>query len=129
MDLLRPLLDSLMQMVAIAVMMLAAGALRWLAVRLRLQTDEHVRAYLDTALARALDYAGLAAAEELPPGQPAAVLQGTVLNFAADYARRQVPDALRHFNVDEAGLRRMLEARMQEPARFALPFAASRAAG
>lgn len=83
--------------------------------RIGLLNDAEVRAYLDTALSRAIDY-GVAEARrslgvpKLNAEDRTAVDHAT--DLAAAYAASRVPDALARFGIESQGLRELLRARM-----------------
>lgn len=83
--------------------------------RIGLLNDAEVRAYLDTALSRAIDY-GVAEARrklgvpKLNAEDRTAVDHAT--DLAAAYAANRVPDALARFGIEAQGLRDLLRARM-----------------
>jgi len=108
----KPLLD---QVVYPALSVVAIAGAGWIAAkinkRLKLENDSIVRGYLETALQRGLDFA---------KSQTAGVnltvdVKNEMVAAAANYAIKKVPDALKHFRIDEAGLKEMLAARLESP--------------
>jgi hypothetical protein len=114
----QPLASAGLEIVASLVLALGGAALLRLYRWLGLSQDAQVREYLDAALKRAVDF-GVAEARRkfglavLAPGGDAYV---HAVDAAAAYARQTVPDALRHFGIDDGGLVDRLRARLPSPA-------------
>lgn len=91
----------------------AAGT--WLAARvaswLKLNEDSQVRGYLEAALDNAVTYGRNVADARLKDGL-AINVHSTVVAEAANYAIARVPDALKRFGLDEAGVRSLILARL-----------------
>lgn len=111
---LRPLLNEIvLPLVGAAALWLAT----WLATRiagwLKISRDDRVRAYLEKALLLAIDYGK----SRLEQGGPLTFqVKSQIVAAAANYAVEHVPGALKHFGVDQEGLRRMLAARLEATA-------------
>jgi hypothetical protein len=98
-----------LQIVAAAVLVLGGFAVRALTVWLNLRADDQVRAYLQQALDRAVEY-GLAEARGRVAAGPAR--NNIAAELARDYAQQRVPDALARFGIDTAGLDQLIRARL-----------------
>lgn len=106
---------------AVAALLLAAGiiAMRHLADWLKLRADSEVRGYLNEALAKAVEF-GLAQARHQLLSEGSLVesdaarerLLGRAAAIAEGYAKDRVPDALKRFGIDGAGLGAMIRARL-----------------
>ncbi len=113
----QPTIQGLIGYVFAAIGGLATGLLIWLfdpntGKLAKLKVDESIRAYLETAI-----YAGLQYAENkaLDYGRdlknPATNKE--IIAIAANYILPRVPDALKHFGIDETDLRDMIIARFK----------------
>jgi hypothetical protein len=117
------ILDVLVQLAAFAALSAGTAGITWLsrriAERLKLQSDAEVRAYLQQALERAVEYGQAEARRRLSP-VTSEVTRERMPNMAAelarDYVQRGVPDALQRFAIDTARLDDLVRARMPKPA-------------
>jgi hypothetical protein len=109
----QALLDALLQLAATGVLALGGYAITRLSAWLKLREDSEVRAYLNQALERAVDLALAEAKGRLPAYAKLAHPEVSgVVERAAEYARETVPDALKRFGIDSAGLRERVSARL-----------------
>lgn len=105
----RPLLDQVVWPTLAAVVAAIAGALIRRAMRwLKISEDRMVREYLETALVNGLELAR----QRLGPVSLGVTTKSQVVAEAANYVIGRVPDALKHFSIDEATLKRLVEARI-----------------
>ncbi len=117
---LRPLLDAVWPLIVVVVTaivgVLSRKALSWL----NLSEDRMVREYLEVALVNGLELAR----QRLGSVPLGTTTKHQLVAEASNYVVGQVPDALKRFGLDEAALRRLIEARIAtiEP----LPDGASR---
>lgn len=123
------LINALLQLAAMAVLMLGGVAIRNLSDKLKLSADSEVRGYLQQTLERAVEF-GQAEAKRRLLSQAAGVAPlpgGQVANVAAEiaaaYVRDRTPDALKRFGIDAAGLDQMVRARLPRPANWQGPAA------
>ena len=116
-------LDQGAQLLALVVLAIGAQAVRRLAPRLadwlHLESDAKVRAYLEKALAAAVDF-GLKEARRRMPATAAedpahGAVTGRALELAMDYALHRVPDALKRFGLTGPNLRDYVLARLPWP--------------
>lgn len=107
-----PIVSVAIQLLAAVLLAVGSWAVAWLGRRLRLQSDDVVRGYLNDALMRAVDYAEtqlrLQAGQALT--RPEQWRQAA--DLAAHYARQSVPDALKRLGVGPGQLDRMILARL-----------------
>lgn len=108
---LRPLLNEVVLPLGTAIAVWLAG---WITTRLagflKISRDDRVRAYLEKALLLAIDYGR----SRLDRGTPITVqVKSQIVADAANFAILHVPGALKHFGVDQDGLKRMLAARLE----------------
>lgn len=104
---LRPLLDVvwplIVALVTAIVGVLARKALSWL----KLSEDRMVREYLEIAIVNGLELAR----QKLGPITPVTT-KSQVIAEASGYIIARVPDALKRFDIDQASLKRLVEARL-----------------
>ena len=108
---LSPVLDAVIAAAVGVLTALAAWLARRVARWLGQSEDSEVRAYLETALVSAIDYAqdlALDAGRDLQ----AVETRSAVLADAAAYLAQHVPDALARFKLDAAGTERLLRSRL-----------------
>lgn len=105
---LRPLLDAvwplIVAVVAATLSLLARKALSWL----HLSEDRMVREYLEVAIVNGLELAR----QKLGTITPGVTTKSQVVAEAADYVIGRVPDALKRFDITEASLKCLVEARL-----------------
>lgn len=109
---LTPLIDPIVTMLAAIVTVLAGYLVRVVAARLgveRQYADQAVRDYLEPGLATAIEYAR---ARIKAAGPITIETREALVATAAGYAIRHFPDALKHFGINEAALREIIEARL-----------------
>lgn len=103
-----PLVNDVLIPAVATVLTVVAG---WLATKvagwLNLKSDQEVRTYLEWALQQAIAYG-----KAKVPNSLAIDAKSEIVAGAANYAINAVPDALKRFGIDEAGLKRMIEARL-----------------
>ena len=109
------LLDIVLQLAALVILALGGLAVRRLSDWLGLRADGEVRAYLNAALDRAVEF-GLAEARRRAREAGVPVPAGGIAAAAArQYARDRVPEALARFGINEAALDDMIRARLPKP--------------
>jgi hypothetical protein len=105
---LRPLLDVVWPLiaavVAAGVSLLARKALGWL----NLSEDRMVREYLEVAIVNGLELAR----QKLGSGPLTLTSKHQAVAEASGYVIARVPDALKRFDITEASLKRLVEARL-----------------
>lgn len=110
---LRPLWGYGVEILGTGLSILAGIATRAVTKHMSVRSQGMVRDYLDLALQRAIQYAvelALRRGDDLAQVK----VRDELVATAATYAARAVPDALRTFGIDEAGLRDRLRARLPE---------------
>lgn len=109
----RPLWGYGVELAVAVLGALGAWAINRLSAWLGLRQGDSMRAYVDSAFARALQYA---AEQALARGKDLAAVdvRSEMVAIAAKYAVETVPDALRHFGIDGPGLEKRLLARLPE---------------
>lgn len=118
------LIQALIGLAGVALLSLGTLAVHRLAGWLKLGADDKVRGYLLETLDRAVDFGEAEARKRLtgPEGLVVGdVSKSRVTNLATElareYAATRVPDALRRFGINSAGLDQMIRARMTVPPR------------
>lgn len=105
---LRPLLDAawplIVAVVTAIVGILARKALSWL----NLSEDRMVREYLEVALVNGLELAR----QRLGAVPLGTTTKSELVAEASNYVIARVPDALKRFDISEASLKRLVEARL-----------------
>ena len=86
-------------------------AIRWLGTKNRILADAEVRRYLQDTLLQGLGY-GIEKTREFAKDKSNVTVRSALVAEAAGYVINQVPDALRRFKIDSAGVKRLLEARL-----------------
>lgn len=105
----RPLMDQVVWPAIVAVATAIAGVLvRKLLGWLKLSEDRMVREYLEVALVNGLELARQRLGS-VPLGM---TTKSQLVAEAANYVIGRVPDALKRFDIDEAALKRLVEARV-----------------
>lgn len=117
--LLALLLDHVIEVAVPILIFMGRGLIKRAADWLEMDADSQARAYLQDALEHALEY-GVAEARKrvaaMVPGYELENLNLAARGFARDYAIRQTSGALKRLGIDEAGLERMLRARLPDSA-------------
>jgi len=110
---LTPLIEPALQLLGGTLMAVVSWAAWRLARRFGIAIDADTRAYLETALARGIDWA---LGEARKRGEDVAHLQvrNAVVGRAAAYVAAQVPGAVRHFRLNRDAVRRLVEARLRD---------------
>jgi hypothetical protein len=108
---LKPIIDTAIGLAATVLLTMGSFAARWLLTKLRLDADAQVRGYLDAAISNAVAYGAAQAAAFADP-RSKVDLRSEAIASAANYLVARVPDALRHFGLDEADVKHLLEARL-----------------
>lgn len=109
----RPLWGYGVELLVAVLGVLGTWAISRLSAWLGLRQGDSMRAYVDDAFMRALQYA---AEQALAQGKSLAKVEvrNELVAIAAKYAVETVPDALRHFGIDGPGLEKRLLARLPE---------------
>lgn len=106
------LVDAAVELLTAVLLAVGTWAVAWLGRRWKLDSDSAVREYLDEALHRSIAWA---VGELRTRGQPISIdLRSEIVAKAADYLLERVPDALKHFGLHPASLRKLIEARLPE---------------
>ncbi len=85
-------------------------ARKWLN-KLGLEQDDLVRMYLREALVNGIGFA-MEAAQKRYAGPLTMKIRSSISQSAYDYVVSRVPDAVKHFKLDEPAIRALIEARM-----------------
>lgn len=112
-----PLLDALLPLAAALLTALSPLVARWIMTLTRLnklEADDKVRAYLEVALDRGIQY-GLGKTQAWR-GKAALTLdiQNEAIATGAQYVLARVPDALNHFKLDEQAVKDLVRARLAD---------------
>ena len=105
---LTPLLDIGLEILAAVVMVLASWAIGKFMKKLGIEKDEAIRHYLDGALRAAIEYGK----NQVKDKNITIETENEAVAHAANYVVAQVPDALKHFKIDPAGLERLIRSRL-----------------
>ena len=108
---LAPLIEPLLMILGTGLSVVGMWAIRWLGSKNKLLADAEVRRYLDNALLQGLGL-GLERTREFAQQRSTVAVRSVIVAEAAQHVITHVPDALRRFNLDEAGVKQMLEARL-----------------
>jgi len=108
---LAPLIEPLIMILGTALSVIGLWAIRWLGTKNKVLADTEVRNYLQTALLQGLGL-GIERTREFVKERGTVAVRSALVAEAAQYVLAQVPGALRHFKIDEVGVKRMLEARL-----------------
>lgn len=108
---LSPILNLGIDLLAVVLMALGTWALARLGRKFGLESDDRIRVYLDEALMRAVDWAKEKARQR---GEDLAVIEvrHKAIAEAANEVIARVPDAVRHFGLDEARVTKLIESRL-----------------
>lgn len=105
---LRPLLDAVWPLIVAVVTaivgILARKVLSWL----NLSEDRMVREYLEVAIVNGLELAR----QKIGTVTPGVTTRSQVVAEASNYVIARVPDALKRFDITDATLKRLVEARL-----------------
>jgi hypothetical protein len=91
---------------------LVDAAVAWVETNTRLQVDDTNRAVLDDLCHRGIDYAAGVLQQRLARGEAILDRHGTVVAEAAAYVLAHAPEAAAGFGLDQAGIMRMVTARL-----------------
>lgn len=109
-----PVLNAGLEILAGLALALASLAAHKLVGWLKLSSDDKVRSYLDDAIEGALQY-GLGKVGALQANGAFNVeLQDKAVQLALGYVTAHVPDAVKHFGLDEAGVERLVLSKLGE---------------
>ena len=108
---LAPLIEPLLMILGTTLSVVGLWALRWLGAKNKVLADAEVRNYLQTALLQGLGF-GVERTRDFVAQRSTVAVRSAIVAEAAQYVIGQVPDALRRFKIDEAGVKRMLTARL-----------------
>ncbi|MGD9539074.1 MAG: hypothetical protein AB7P52_17715 [Alphaproteobacteria bacterium] len=108
---LSDVLDYALSIFGTIVLALGGYGIKLLTAKLKLEADSEVRAYLEDALYRGVDYALQVARSK---GQDVAQIEvrTQMVGEAAGFLARQVPDALKRFGITPDKLAQMIIARL-----------------
>ena len=108
---LTPILNIAVDLLAVVLMTLGGWAVARLGRKFGLEADDQVRVYLNEALASGIGWAKERAKSK---GEDFATIEvrSQAVADAANYVIERVPAAVRHFKLDEARVRQMIEARL-----------------
>ncbi len=112
---LKPLLDIGLQLLAAVLLALGTWAVTWVVRKLKLSADSEVRAYLDAALRRGIDFA-IEKAQRNGEDIARVSVRSRMAADALNYAVAHVPGALRHFQLTPEKVRDLIVARLPEAA-------------
>lgn len=105
---LRPLLDAVWPLIVAVVTAIVGILARKLLSWLNLSEDRMVREYLEVAIVNGLELAR----QRLGTVTPGVTTKSQVVAEASNYVVARVPDALKRFDITEATLKRLVEARL-----------------
>ena len=108
---LSPIINVGIDVISFVLMALGTWAVARLGKKLGLDADDQVRVYLDEALNRGIGWArekAKAKAKDMATVE----VRSEIVAEAVKYALERVPDAVKHFNLDEQHVRKLVEARL-----------------
>lgn len=105
---LRPLLDAVWPLIVAVVTAIIGIVARKVLSWLNLSEDRMVREYLEVAIVNGLELAR----QRLGTVTPGVTTKSQVVAEASNYVVARVPDALKRFDITEASLKRLVEARL-----------------
>lgn len=109
----EPLVSGVFAVIGAAIVWLARKGVSALESKLDIELDDQLANRLDHALIRAVTYGETKAVEMIKRhGVKEVDFRSELLAAAAQYATDSVPDALRYFDIDQARLIQMIEARV-----------------
>ena len=108
---LSPILNVAIDLLAVVLMALGTWALAKLGRKLGLEADDQVRLYLNDALERGIGWAKEKATRDAQDLARVEVRNKAVAE-AVNYVIERVPDALKHFELDEQRVKKLVEARL-----------------
>ena len=88
------------------------AAIAWFEAQTKVRVDGSLRTLLDDLCHRGLDYAEAMADRAIDSAKPAIDNQDALVSQAVGYVMAHAPEALAHFGLDEAGVERMILARL-----------------
>jgi len=92
--------------------LLGVWVLKRLSSWLGLQIDDSQRQAVEQALLHAVNFALEKVGDRAKGGIPIDLKRDAIVS-AAEYAHRSIPDALKHFNIDDLRLAEMIESRLE----------------
>lgn len=106
-----PLLNTLIDLLAVVALTVGTWAAHKYGTKVGIEKDSEIRKYLDEAILNGINFAATklkAAGDNIDEIE----LKNQRLAEAANYVVKGVPDALKHFKIDEARLKTLIEARL-----------------
>lgn len=108
---LSPIVDLVIQSLAVAVLAIGTWAINWVARKFKLSADSEVRKTLQEALANGVNF-GANKLREAGAGLSTVETRYKIVAEAANYVSKRTPDALAYFKISPEGLHDLITARL-----------------